>query len=254
MSDFPLQGKIALVTGGSRGIGRAVVKRFAQLGAEVAVNFATRLKAAQVVREEVEKSGQQALLVQGSIAIAEEAEAVVEKTLKEFGRIDILVNNAGISRDNMVMVMPPADWQVVIDTNLTGVYRITKLVLRSMVRQRSGTIINISSAAGLIGLAGSANYCAAKEGVLGFTRALAREVASYGIRVNAVAPGFVDTEFIAGLPEKQRQNFIDQSLLHRFGTPEEIAAGVFFLASPAARYITGQTLVIDGGLSLAMGL
>ena len=245
-----LTGKRALVTGGSRGIGRDVVLRLAAEGVAVAVNYNTgEAEAHQVVRE-AEAHGVAALALRGSVADAKDAESLVEATVSQLGGIDILVNNAGITRDNLIMRMSEEDWDAVLDTNLKGAFLCTKAAVRPMLRQRSGRIINMSSVVALTGNAGQANYTAAKAGLIGFTKTIAREIASRGITVNAIAPGFIETRMIDAIPEDIRGQIKERIPLARFGSAEDVAACVAFLASDDASYITGQVLSVDGGLGL----
>lgn len=243
-----LDGKVALVTGGSRGIGRAIAGLLAERGAKVMINYNRNLEEANAVVAAIEAKGGQALVVQGDVSIAAEAQSLVEQTIKAFGRIDILVNNAGITRDTLMMRMSETDWDAVLDTNLKGAYLCAKAALRPMLKSRGGRIINISSVSGQAGSGGQANYSAAKAGLIGFTRALAREVGSRGITVNAVAPGFIETDMTQALAEEFKQKVRDQIPLERFGQPEDVAEAVAFLASDAANYITGQVLAVNGGM------
>jgi 3-oxoacyl-[acyl-carrier protein] reductase len=243
-----LEGKIALVTGGSRGIGRAIALLLAERGAKVALNYNRNLEEANAVAAAIESKGGQALVVQGDVSIAAEATALVEQTIKAYGRIDILVNNAGITRDTLMMRMSETDWDAVLDTNLKGAYLCAKAVLRPMLKSKGGRIINISSVSGQAGSGGQANYSAAKAGLIGFTKALAREVGSRGITVNAVAPGFIETDMTNALSAEFKQKIQDQIPLERFGKPEDVAEAVAFLASDAANYITGQVLAVNGGM------
>lgn len=245
-----LDGKRALITGASRGIGRDVALRLASEGANVALNYQSGGVEAVAVAKEITDAGGTAIVVQGSVSIAAEAESLIERTLSDLGGLDILVNNAGITRDNLVMRMSEEDWDAVLDTNLKGAFLCTKAAVRLMLRQRSGRIVNMSSVVGISGNAGQANYSAAKAGLIGFTKTIAREVASRGITVNAVAPGFITTRMVEGLGEEVRAQILERIPLARFGAPEEVAACVAFLASDDAAYITGQVVGIDGGLGL----
>ncbi|HEX7056929.1 MAG TPA: 3-oxoacyl-[acyl-carrier-protein] reductase [Bacilli bacterium] len=243
-----LKGKVALVTGSSRGIGRAIALALAKAGAEVAVNYAGSEQAAAEVVEIIRGLGRKAEKFRADVGNAQQAEQLVKSVVETFGKVDILVNNAGITRDNLIMRMKEEEFDEVIHTNLKGVFNCTKAAARPMMKQRSGTIINISSVVGVIGNAGQANYVAAKAGVIGLTKSTARELASRGITVNAVAPGFIATEMTDKLPADLKETMKGQIPLGRFGEPDDIAGVVVFLASPAASYMTGQTLVVDGGM------
>ncbi len=243
-----LSGKTALVTGGSRGIGRAIVLRLAAQGADVAFSYKGNAAAAAEVVSEVEALGRRALSVQADAQSQEGAEGLVRAALEALGKIDILVNNAGITRDNLIMRMGPDEWTDVLETNLSGAFYTLKAVTRPMLKARSGRIINISSVSGQAGQTGQANYSAAKAGLIGLTKAAARELASRSITVNAVAPGFVLTELTQDLPQNLMDEITARTPLGRFGTTEEIANAVAFLASDEAAYITGQVLAVDGGL------
>lgn len=245
-----LTGKTALITGGSRGIGREVALRLAAEGVAVAVNYNTgEAEAAEVVKEAI-ALGANAIALKGSVTSAQDADALVEETVAKLGSLDILVNNAGITRDNLLMRMSEEDWDAVQDTNLKGAFLCTKAAIRPMLRQRSGRIINMSSVVALTGNAGQANYTAAKAGLIGFTKTVAREVASRGITVNAIAPGFIETRMVEELGEELRSKIQKRIPLARFGGPGDVAASVAFLASEDAAYITGQVLSVDGGLGL----
>jgi 3-oxoacyl-[acyl-carrier protein] reductase len=245
-STTPLAGQIALVTGASRGIGRAIAEALAASGAKVVVNYASSADAAAEVVEGIEAAGGQAWAQQADVANEMEVEAMVKEVLEREGRVDVLVNNAGITRDGLLMRMKTADWQSVIDLNLTGVFLCTRAVSRTMLKARSGRIINITSVVGLMGNPGQANYSAAKAGVIGLTRSTAAEFASRGITVNAVAPGFIATDMTSDL---NAEPILAAIPLGRLGQPEEVAGAVRFLAAdPAAAYITGQVLAVDGGM------
>ena len=240
--------KTALVTGASRGIGRAAALELAKAGAKVAVNFAGNRTAAEEVVSMIEATGGQAMLVQADVGNAADVEAMIKAVVERFGRIDILVNNAGITRDNLIMRMKEEDWDAVIHTNLKGIFNCTKAVSKLMMKQRYGRIINMASVVGVMGNAGQANYAAAKAGVIGFTKSMAKELASRNITVNAVAPGYISTDMTANLPEQARLELQSQIPLQRLGNPEDVAAAVLFLVSLGADYITGQTIHVDGGM------
>ena len=243
-----LEGKVALVTGASRGIGKAIALMLAKNGADIAVNFAGSTAAAEAVAAEIEKMGRKAILVQGDVSKADVCAEIVDKVVSELGHIDILVNNAGITRDTLLLRMKEEDWDAVLNTNLKGVFNCTKAAVKYMAKQRSGSIVNISSVVALMGNAGQANYAAAKAGILGFTRSVAKEMAARGIRVNAVTPGFIKTDMTSVLSEKVVAAMEASIPLARLGEPEDIAKAVLFLVSDNAAYITGQTLHVDGGM------
>ncbi len=244
-----LQDQVAIVTGASRGIGRAIALALASEGAKVAVNYASSSGAADAVVDEIKGQGGDAIALQADVAQADQVDTLFKAVADQWGRADILVNNAGITRDTLLLRMKPEDWQAVINLNLTGVYLCTRAVSRTMLKQRSGRIINIASVAGQMGNPGQANYSAAKAGVIGFTKTVAKEMASRGITVNAVAPGFIATAMTDGLESEDILKFIP---LGRYGQPEEIAGMVRFLAAdPAALYITGQVFNVDGGMVMA---
>ncbi|WP_147532065.1 3-oxoacyl-[acyl-carrier-protein] reductase [Bacillus marasmi] len=243
-----LQGKAVLVTGASRGIGREIALELAREGANVAVNYSgSEAKALEVVAE-IESLGCEAFAVQCDVANSESVAEMIKATIDRFGKLDILVNNAGITRDNLLMRMKDEEWDSVINTNLKGVFLCTKAVTRQMMKQRSGRIINIASIVGVSGNAGQANYVAAKAGVIGLTKTAAKELASRGITVNAVAPGFISTDMTDKLTEEVKEAMLGQIPLARFGEPGDIAKVVTFLASDDSRYMTGQTLHVDGGM------
>lgn len=243
-----LDGQVVLVTGGSRGIGRAVALACAREGAHVVINYAGNVKAAQSVVEEISDMGRKCLAVQADVSKASDVERLVEESLADFGKIDVLVNNAGITRDGLLMRMKEEDWDAVLETNLKGIYLCTKAVTKGMMKQRSGRIINMTSVVGVMGNTGQANYAAAKAGVIGFTKSMAKELASRNINVNAVAPGFIHSDMTSVLPENVQKAMTDAIPLARMGEPEEVADAVLFLASKASRYITGQVLHVDGGM------
>ena len=245
-----LDGKKALVTGASRGIGKAIAIRLATEGVSVGVNYnASEQEAAKVV-DEIQSLGGKAIILKGSVADSLEVQSLIQAAEDELGGLDILVNNAGITKDNLIMRLPEEDWDQVIDTNLKGAFLCTKAALRSMVRQRSGRIINMSSVVAITGNAGQSNYTAAKAGLIGFTNTVAKEVASRGITVNAIAPGFIETQMVDAISSQLQQKILERIPLGYFGTPEDVAGVVAFLASEDARYVTGQVIGIDGGLSL----
>lgn len=243
-----LAGKTALVTGASRGIGRAIALKLAEAGANVVVNYAGSEAAAGETVALIKEMGRDAIAVRANVSSTEDVNEMFKAALEHFGTIDILVNNAGITRDNLLMRMKEDEWDDVIATNLKGVFNCVKAATRPMMKQRSGKIINITSVVGVLGNAGQANYVAAKAGVIGLTKTAARELASRGITVNAVAPGFIDTEMTAVLPEDVKAGLVGQIPLARLGQTEDIASVVLFLASDAASYMTGQTLHVDGGM------
>ena len=245
-----LEGKSAIITGSSRGIGRATALALAEAGAKVIINYRANEKAAELVKDEISAIGGTAEIYKADISEYSEAEKLAAFTLDNFNRIDILVNNAGITRDNLLVRMKPEEWRMVIDTNLKGLYNCCRTVLKPMLKQKcGGRIINIASVAGIYGNSGQVNYAAAKGGAIAFTRSLAKEVGSRNITVNALAPGFIETEMTDGLSEQLKEQVLSRISLGRFGKPEEVAEAVLFLAG-SANYITGQVIAIDGSLSM----
>jgi len=245
-----LQDKVAIVTGGSRGIGKAIAWRLAAEGARVVVTATTK-DGAEKTAEAIRQSGGQAIGFEANVADVKQVEALIKGTVDQFGALHILVNNAGITRDNLVMRMSDDDWNAVITTNLTGTFNCMRAASKIMMKQRSGKIINITSVVALMGNKGQANYCAAKAGVIGLTKSVARELASRNVQINAVAPGFVITDMTAGLPEAAKTAMLQTIPLERVGTSEDVAGVVAFLASSDADYITGQVFNVDGGMVMA---
>ncbi len=245
-----LLNKVAIVTGGTRGIGRAIVLAVCDAGADCAFTYAGNRAAAESLVEEVSRTNRRALPVQLDVRDYEGAKTLVDQVKREFDHLDILVNNAGITRDKSLMMMNRDDWSDVIDTNLTGVFNTTRACIITFLKQKNGNIVNISSVSGIHPLSGQVNYAAAKAGVIGFTKSLAKEVAPYNVRVNAVAPGFISTEMTAELGEKARAKFMDMIPLRRFGSVDEVAQAVLFLLGDESQYITGQTIQLDGGLGM----
>lgn len=243
-----LKGKTALVTGASRGIGRETAIKLAALGAVVMINYNGSKEQAEEVKDEIEKRGGRAVLCQCDVSDYAACEACIQEIIKQQGGLDILVNNAGITRDSLLMRMSEEDFDAVLSTNLKGAFHTIRFAMRQMLKQRSGRIVNISSVAGVTGNIGQANYTAAKAGLIGLTKTAAREAASRGITVNAIAPGFIETDMTAGLPERVREGAAAQIPLGCFGRPEHVAAAVVFLVSKEAEYITGQVLHVDGGM------
>jgi 3-oxoacyl-[acyl-carrier protein] reductase len=249
LTDFA--GRVAVVTGGSRGIGRAIALELARRGASVMVNYNQNAEAAEGVVAEIVAAGGAASAIRADVSKIAEAEALIKAAGDQYGKIDILVNNAGITRDGLIMMMKEKDWDAVIDTNLKSAWNCAKAATRAMMRKRYGRIVNITSVSGLAGQGGQTNYSASKAGLIGLTKALAREVAGRSITVNAVAPGFVATDMTAGVSEAMLEALKKQIPLERWGQPEEIASAVAYLASEAAGYITGQVLSVDGGLVMS---
>ena len=244
-----LTDRVAIVTGSARGIGRAIALKLAEVGAKVVVNDLGEASAVNGTVEEIRAMNRESLAVLADVSLSPDVDRLVEETLASYGQIDILVNNAGITRDQLLMRMSDEDWDKVINVNLKSVFLCTRAALRPMIKQRWGRIINIASIVGLIGNPGQANYASAKAGIIGFTRTIAREVASRGITVNAIAPGFIDTGMTQQLQESRRQELMQRIPLGFLGTPRDVAEAVAFLASEEARYITGQVLSVDGGLA-----
>lgn len=245
-----LENKVALVTGASRGIGREIALVLAGYGADVIINYNGSKERAEAVAKEIREMGRKAAAIKADVSDANEVAALFEQSLKEFGRIDILINNAGITKDNLILKMSEEEYDAVIDTNMKGAFLCMKQAAKLMLKQRSGRIINIASISGIIGNAGQVNYCAAKAGMVGMTKALARELGSRGITVNAVAPGFIRTEMTDVLPEQVKEGMLAQIPLKRAGEAKDVAEAVAFLASEGAAYITGQTLQVNGGMDM----
>ncbi len=246
-----LQGKVALVTGASRGLGKAIAIELGKRGAKVAVNYAKSADGANEAVAAIQAAGSEAAALQADVSDLKAATDLIKATIEKFGRLDILVNNAGTTRDMLIMMMPEDDWDFVIKTNLKSAYNCSKAALKTMTRQRYGRIINISSVSGVMGNAGQSNYSASKAGLIGFTKAIAREVASRNITVNAIAPGFVPTDLTSNIPENMKEESKKLIPLGRWGSAEEVAYAVAFFASDEAAYITGQTLNVDGGMAMS---
>lgn len=244
-----LNGKIAIVTGSSRGIGKSIAMDLAAVGADVVVTYNSKKQEALQVVDCIKKIGRRAFAVEVSVESYESAKALMARTIKEFGKIDILVNNAGVTRDSSLFMMSIDDWQEVISVNLDSVFNCSKAVIGHMLSRRVGRIINVCSISGLKGLPGQTNYSAAKAGVIGFTRSLGKELAPYGILVNAVAPGFIDTDMSEKVNSEMKDKYVENIPIKRFGQPEEVAKLVTFLASDFSSYLVGETITIDGGLS-----
>ncbi|AUS96457.1 beta-ketoacyl-ACP reductase [Clostridium thermosuccinogenes] len=243
-----LKGKTAVITGSGRGIGKAIAFKLAQMGANVVLNSTPSSDSADIAAEELRAAGYNVIVTKGNVSCAEDVEVMINTAKEAFGSVDILVNNAGITRDTLLVRMSEEDWDDVLDTNLKGAFLCTKAAAKIMVKQRSGKIINITSVAGVMGNPGQANYSASKAGMIGLTKTTAKELASRGITCNAVAPGLTISRMTEALPEKVKENYLSNIPLGRFGTPEDVANVVGFLASDDANYITGQVIHIDGGL------
>ncbi|AUN12587.1 beta-ketoacyl-ACP reductase [Clostridium botulinum] len=243
-----LEGRTAIVTGASRGIGRAIAKKLASMGANLVLNYRSSAKEIDTLLEEIEEFGIETLVIQGDVSSFEDSKKIADEAKNKFGTIDILINNAGITKDSLILRMTEEDFDKVISVNLKGVYNCSKHIAPIMLKQRSGKIINISSVVGVAGNAGQCNYAAAKAGVIGITKSLAKELGSRGITVNAVAPGYIRTDMTDALPEKLKKSIEDLLPLKRLGTPEDVAEAVGFLASDKAAYITGQVIHVDGGM------
>lgn len=244
-----LNGRVAVITGASRGIGKAVALKLAAEGADLVVT-ATSLEAARMTADEIIQLGGKALALKVDVSVTEEVESLFHKTIEEFGRVDILINNAGITRDGLLLRMKEADWDAVLDVNLKGAFNCTREAAKYMTKARYGRIVNISSVVGEMGNAGQVNYCASKAGMFGLTKATARELAKRNITVNAVSPGFIETDMTGVLSEKVRENLLQQIPLERLGQPEDIAAAVYFLVSAQSGYITGHVLSVNGGMHM----
>jgi len=242
------KGQAAIVTGGTRGIGRAIALMLAAEGTDVAFTYLKSAKEADELAKEIEGLGRKVLALQIDVRDFQRSKELIEKVKLSFGRLDILVNNAGITKDKALMLMAKEDWQDVIDTNLSGTFNVTRNAIVTFLKQKSGNIVNITSVSGIAGMSRQVNYASSKAGIIGFTKSLAKEVAGLGVRVNAVAPGFVDTDMVSGLKEEYRNQLTATIPLSRFGKVSDVAGAVKFLLSEAASYITGQTIVVDGGL------
>jgi 3-oxoacyl-[acyl-carrier protein] reductase len=239
---------VAVITGGTRGIGLAVAQRLAADGYDLLLTYRGDAAAAEAAQADLGSTGRRVEVLAADVATADGAGMAIEAAMQRLGRLDVLVNNAGITRDTLLMRMDDADWDEVLNTNLKGTFLTCKAAIRPMLRQRSGRIVNVSSVVGQVGNAGQANYAAAKAGLIGFTKSLAKEVGSRGITVNAIAPGFIETRMTAGLPDETKKTILERTPLGRFGSPEDVAGAVAFLVGPDAAFITGHVLTVDGGL------
>jgi len=245
-----LTGKTAVITGGSRGIGKAIALKLASLGANIVINYTSRAQQANSVVEEIKAMGREAFAFQADVSKLDEVQEFIKEVEAHFPTIDILVNNAGITRDNLLVRMKEEEWDQVISTNLKGTYNCTKAVLKKMIKQKSGKIVNIASVVGVVGNVGQANYAASKAGIIGFTKSVAKELASRGINVNAIAPGFIQTDMTDAIPDEAKQFLMEQIPMKQLGTPEDVANAVAFLCSEYANYITGQVIHVDGGMAM----
>lgn len=245
-----LENKTALVTGGSRGIGKSIALKLAEYGADVAITYARSADAAEAVKSEIENMGRKSKSIQADAVNFEKAEAVIQEIVDDWGQLDILINNAGITRDNLILRMNEEQWDEVIETNLKSIFNYSKAAAKPMMRNRGGSIINISSVVGISGNAGQSNYAASKAGIIGFTKSYAKELASRNIRANVIAPGYILTEMTGELDEKVLENIKQETPLGRAGEPDEVAESVVFLASDASSYITGEVLRVDGGMAM----
>ncbi len=247
-SGISLEGQVALVTGSSRGIGAVIARRLAQAGAKIALNYNASIAAATKVMDSINADGGDAMMIAGDVADEFQVEQTIKAVITQFGRVDILINNAGIHRDRLLLRMTPADFDEVLQVNLRGAFLCTKYVMPHLIRQHYGRVVNMSSVVGLTGNPGQANYAAAKAGLIGFTKAVAREVASRNVTVNAVAPGYIATGMVEDLTDDQRSQILERIPMGRFGTSEDVAETILFLSSKGAGYLTGQVLTVDGGL------
>ena len=243
-----LEDQVAIVTGGTKGIGKAICLLFAEQRAKVVANFSTDAEAAEDLKKEAKSRGLDLDLFKADVTKSDQVKAMVEETFSRYGKIDILVNNVGLVRDNFLMLMSDEDWESLLRANLTSLFYCSRIVIRKMIPQRKGKIINISSISGMMGTPGQANYAATKGGMISFTKSLARELGSFNIHVNAVAPGLIESEVVSKMPKEKLEAIIKSSSLGRIGKPEEVAQAVLFLASEHSNYITGQTIVVDGGI------